>query len=812
MQISCLYRVSEVLLVLITRLTGVAADKCCNWTRHPSMKLALFLLIMLISGCTASDRCQSAIENSDLESAVTICQAQYEDSADSLSFVNWITALGELDRVEEMENVMSVAKDDETRAQGILSAAGIASGNGDRARAHRYYIESAEIFRRTGNHALLADSLFGSFKLAWLKSDYRAAIVFAAESLDAARKAGDKDREIFALTYLFTMAQEVGNIGWAQRIVSLMEQRLDSESSARRRCNVHIMRGNLHLDKAQFGMASRQFELALRAANGSKNSNDLRGLHLNLVIANIGLARFKKAEEHMRIAWSHAPSDGSTRYALRFYQAQLHFYSNEYGQAREHLSIALNAPDLPAVWVWEISYWLGKIAAVTGNQGEAQQWFVRAIEAAETLGDESAYDQLKVHILTRQRGLYESLFLEYFENGKIVRAFEIVERAKSRAFVQAFMQENGTTALGSPDSFPYQAVVQRIDSLEFYLNSMRDSPAIRQQDPNSVLAVLADRYLISYFLADQRLFLLVVHKSKLLIREAGIGYQPLQSLVQSYKENPDDTQVLQALGDVLLPDWSLPAIGTHLYISPDAAINGVALASLRTQSQYLIERNTLSLIPTAGALAKTVNGRKPVQPSPLEFLVMGDPENDLPSAKQESMEIAGLLKVSAITGARALFGKLVEMKAPEILHLATHSGTGHLGPWLRFADRDLPASEVLRNGIRPQLAMLASCGSGAPYNDNLWGSLGGVFLSSGTPSTVVTLWSVEDRLALELSRVFYANYLNGFNAAESLAAAQQWAIKQGKAADQWGVFTLLGIPAVLTNHYQSGSAKPTTGK
>ena len=780
--------------------------------RARNMKLRLFLLVMLNSGCTTNDRCKSAIDNSDFESAVTICQAQYEDSSNSLSFVNWITALGELGRLEEMEEVIGVEKDDETRAQGMLSAARFTSDKGDRVRTDRYYIKSAEIFRRVANHGLLADSLFGSFNVAWLKSNYRAMVVFAAEALDASRKSGDKNKEIIALTYLFIVLQEVGNIESAQHIVSLMEQQFDSESSARHRSNAHIMRGNLQLDKAQFGMAARHFELALRAAKGSLNSNDLRGLHLNLVIANIGLARFEKAQEHMRIAWSHAPNDGSRQFALRFHQAQLHFYSNEYSQAREHLSLALKAPDLPAVWIWEIRYWLGKIAAATGDQSGAQEWFVRAIEAAETLGDESAYDELKVHILARQRGLYEALFLEYLKSGNDLAAFDIVERVKSRAFVQAFMQEDGSTAAEASDSFPYGAVMQRIDSLEFYLNSMRDSPAILRQDPELVIAELAEQHLISYFLADQRLFLLVVHKSKLLIREASIGYQLFQSLLQSYKENPDDKQVLNALGNVLFPDWSLPAMGTHLYVSPDLAISGVALASLRTQSQYLIERNTLSLIPTVGTLVRIVNSRESVQSSPLKFMVMGDPENDLPSAKEESMEIAGMLKVSAITGNRALFSNLMEMKAPEILHLATHSGTGHLGPWLRFADRDLPASEILRNGIRPQLAMLASCGSGAPYNDNLWGSLGGVFLSSGTPSTVVTMWSVEDRLALELNRVFYAKYLNGFNSAESLAAAQQWAITQGKPAHQWGVFTLLGIPVVLTNHHQSGSAASAVGK
>jgi CHAT domain-containing protein len=162
------------------------------------------------------------------------------------------------------------------------------------------------------------------------------------------------------------------------------------------------------------------------------------------------------------------------------------------------------------------------------------------------------------------------------------------------------------------------------------------------------------------------------------------------------------------------------------------------------------------------------------------------------------LEISSSLNVAAITGKKASFSILLNNREPEILHLATHSGTNHLGPWLRFSETDVSTTTIMNEKIKPQLVVLASCGSGTPYNSNLWGSLGGSFLSSGSPAVIATLWSVEDQMTREMMQIFYTNYFEGFSSAESLRHAQQWAIKQGKEVQQWAAFTLMGIPGELS--------------
>ncbi len=382
-----------------------------------------------------------------------------------------------------------------------------------------------------------------------------------------------------------------------------------------------------------------------------------------------------------------------------------------------------------------------------------------------------------------------------------MKAFDISEQAKSRSFIQSYIQSgevDQTVEFTLNSEFQYELESDRVDNLLKYLSSMKASVMVLDEEIKSVIEQLGNKHLISYFLAQQRLFVLVVEKQNLRIEEINIADEKLNLLVHRYKENPNDISILETLGELLLPKKVLPKTQKHIYISPDKFIGGIALASLRLNSKFLVERISLSLIPSASALVKISNRQAESIDLKPQFIVLGDPGNDLPAARQEVLEIASALKVPAITGTKASFSILLQNRQPEILHLATHSGTNYLGPWLRFAETDIASTTILNQRIRPRLAMLASCGSGAPHTSNLWGSLGGAFLSSGTPAVVATLWSVEDQVALEMMRVFYKKYFSGSTSAEALRLAQKWAIKEGMPVQQWATFTLMGVPVELS--------------
>jgi len=196
------------------------------------------------------------------------------------------------------------------------------------------------------------------------------------------------------------------------------------------------------------------------------------------------------------------------------------------------------------------------------------------------------------------------------------------------------------------------------------------------------------------------------------------------------------------------------------------------------------------MIPSASALYE-IRARA-ISNVATRALVLGNPENDLPSAHAELMEVAEQLNTKAITGKYALSSLVAKATDLQILHIATHSGVSHLGAWVRFADGDVPAMKIAKSNAVAKLAVLASCSSAANQGENLWGSLGGLFLSSGTPSVFVTQWSVNDEVTRQIVSEFYQYYTTGETAAESLAMAQRSAISnQGKPSD-WAAYAMLG--------------------
>ena len=764
------------------------------------MKILISVLAMaFLAGCAKTDHCQDLIDSADYETATSICHRQFIDHGDSNSLTAWITALSEQRRYPEIKSALSELRHDDQRADAMLIAANYERWYNDLSQAHQYYTQAAEIYRQSEMYTQLSQSLHGLFYLAWQKSDHRSAINYASKALKSAQRAGDKNAEIVGLNDLFTIFQEVGNLGPAQYALNLIDQNLTGDESSPRRINASINHGLLNMDKNQFGMAAHNYDTALAAASGSKNRPALRGLHLNIVESNMSLGRMEKANKHMQIAWEYANPDGSATYALLYYQSRLHLYAKEYELARRTMLQALDAPDLPPVWAWDMHYWAGKAAQGLGSHETAINSFQHAITASDNLRREMAFAELKAHLLSRKRHPYEALFIEYFEAGLNREALVVAEQAKTRSFVDTFIQGSETALSSAEKQFPFEAASDRIENLQLYIELMHSSSEVSEQSIEDVIETLGDRHVISYFMAEKRLFIITISSSGVNIREPGIEYDHLLGQVHAHRENPDDHSILLRLGTLLFPEQTLPDTGSHIFIAPDDFTGNLALASLRIDTQFLVERHTLSFIPSASALAELVKINLDAY-TPNQVTIVADSENDLQAANQEALEVGKLLNTTPWIGKSATLKRVLQATSSDILHIATHTGVSHLGPWIRLADRDMHGTTILSEKLAPRLAVLASCASGVGSGKQLWGSLGGLFLSAGTPTVIATLWSVEDEFVLKVMRNFYTSYQNGNSAATALASAQRAAINQGQDPRLWSAFVVLGVPGQAFIH------------
>lgn len=752
--------------------------------------------LLAAAGCTKISDCQSDYEQQHFEKAIATCQQHYLLRQDLASLNSWIESLGQLARYSELRHAPSKIENQIHRAKAHTISAKYEFKRNNLDAAEEYYQAAADAFRQANMQSELAKVLHQLYFTAWQRSEHRKAIGFASESLKAARLSGEDTDEIVALNDLFTIFQEVGNLGPAQQALSLIKSKLGNDQSSGRRINAYISQGLLDMDKSQFGLASHNFDSALAIAKDSKNRDALRGLYLNIVESNLALGRMEKAKVHLENAWRYARSDGSHSFALLFYQSQYHYLSKEYQQSYDALITALNTEDLPIVWSWRMHYWAGQAARNLNNHSVAIASFTRSIKSSESLRDEMALSELKAHSIARRRQPYEALFVEHYDAGNTLDAFTIVEKAKSRSFTDSLIQSSESAISDGTHPLPFDAVSGRVQSLQLYLRSMRATSTVVIKDSNKVVSALKNEHIVSFFIAQRRLFALRVAKETVEISEIDVDYTKLLNLVNMHRQKPDNQVILNTLGELLFPENILPKAGKHLYVSPDVLIGNISVSSLRIGSEYLIERNTVSLIPSANSIVSGIVVPNQTDKE-LQFVVLGDPLSDLPSANREAIAVSNILGTKAYVEQSASIDNILKVPFPDVLHLATHSGINHLGPWLRLSDGEISGSELLRKNITPRLAVLASCASAVGNDNHIWGSLGGLFLAKGTPSVLASFRSIEDQYASDFMLEFYAQLKRHYSSAEALAFSQRKAIKRGESPQLWGSFVLFGTPLHL---------------
>ena len=262
--------------------------------------------------------------------------------------------------------------------------------------------------------------------------------------------------------------------------------------------------------------------------------------------------------------------------------------------------------------------------------------------------------------------------------------------------------------------------------------------------------------------------------------------------------------------------------GDVVWIVPHRELHRLPLHALEVGERYLAERNPVFYTPSASVFR--YSRAKNQESVPENTVVFGDslPEVDpLPSAAEEAIAVAVLFKADAHLGDRATKDALYEeLRHAEgevdVLHFACHgkfepenplksriklapgTGGGH-------EDSDLTAQDVLGLDLKAAIVTLSACESGLSKirpGEELVG-LTRSFLYAGTPSLLVSLWSVADKSTGVLMERFYEALLNSppgsdsgmlMSKAEALRVAQRF-VRSNDRFDHpfhWSSFVLVG--------------------
>jgi CHAT domain-containing protein/Tfp pilus assembly protein PilF len=417
-----------------------------------------------------------------------------------------------------------------------------------------------------------------------------------------------------------------------------------------------------------------------------------------------------------------------------------------------------------------------------------------AIDLWESMGS-GLVDKDKISLQDRIKFTYDLLQKVLIEQNKTQAALEISERGRARVLAELLASK-----IPNRNSITSQQI--------------RQAPKLSKIQS---IARTQNATLVEYSIVNNLVFIWVVKPTgKIAFHQSQLPPKTtLKDLVNTtrdrIKNNASElTRDLQQLHQLLIAPIAkdLPTNpAERIIILPQNELFLVPFAALQdARGQYLIQQHTLSIAPSIQvlALAQAKQKRRTTKPlvvgNPIMPIYNGSQLDNLAGAEAEAKSIAEILQVQPLIGAQADKQKVIKlMQQAPLIHLATHgifeSANGNIPGEIALTNGFLTASEIFDMQLSADLVVLSACGTG---QGNLTGD-GVVGLSrslvvAGVPSTIVSLWSVNDPSTKALMEEFYQNlHVKKLTKAQALRAAILAIMKNDypKPID-WAAFMLIG--------------------
>ncbi|HEY8934038.1 MAG TPA: CHAT domain-containing tetratricopeptide repeat protein [Cyclobacteriaceae bacterium] len=282
-----------------------------------------------------------------------------------------------------------------------------------------------------------------------------------------------------------------------------------------------------------------------------------------------------------------------------------------------------------------------------------------------------------------------------------------------------------------------------------------------------------------------------------------------------------------------------------IYISPDGAYNQLNLNTLKKKDgDYVINRYDLVILGNSKDLFTIKNKKKVVTKKNATLIGFPDYGSTdvaaLPGTKIEIDLVSKILKpagyqTTVFTQKLATEGNLKAIKAPALIHIATHgyflqdvdhggsafgvnlenandnpllrSGllfagagktiTGKTSPNLSSNDNGiLTAYEAMNLNLEgTDLIILSACETGlgdVKAGEGVYG-LQRAFLVAGADALIMSLWKVDDAATQQLMTLFYANWIKLGNKQKAFKQAQLQLMTKYKEPYYWGAFVMMGM-------------------
>lgn len=488
---------------------------------------------------------------------------------------------------------------------------------------------------------------------------------------------------------------------------------------------------------------------------------------------------------------------------------------------------------------WLALYDLGGLRAAAGDKPAAIELLTQAVDIVEAHRASIQTEANKIGFAVDKQDLYALLVRLLFETGKLDRALETIERAKSRALVdllakqvnlvqkrsvsegarallaqydlqdkRARVQDPLDAAAGTPASTSRNLLIRQARQLQASAPQLASLVSVEAAPIAELKQQLGNHeQLIEFYTHGDTLYVFVLGQNGLYAQRGSA--KGLEAEVRNLRANLRRPEKAIEAGRSLYTRLIAP-VAAHiqpkrLLIVPHGILHNLPFAALHDGKRYLIESHDLRILPSATA-GKHLRGGPGSRLAPMLVLGnpdLGAPERDLPYAGVEAKQVAAMTPESKLllrnAASETAFRDL--SAAFSFLHIAAHGefdASRPLDSALLLSsdaqnDGRLTVGELFGLSLEAELVALSACESGLgtiDTGDEVVGLTRGLFYA-GARSVLASLWEVDDAATARLMQDFYAR-LAKKGRATALREAQLALMKDYPQPYFWAAFYLTG--------------------
>ena len=615
------------------------------------------------------------------------------------------------------------------------------------------------------------------------KGEFRESTQAASKALHVALQTGNKDLLGKAYRDLAIAFSYGGQLERAEQFANLA-LKYPGQDPTQVNGPARKVLGDVRTRQANYAEAIALYEQAL--GESSERFRPLVQASLaNALILSGDVPRARSTLDAIKV-----PDDARQRAQLQRTRGRLLLAEQKPAEALALYQQLANAPadgdeDFYRAWALD---GMSKSQAAMGQDAEAAQSLDQAIGVFDKARSQFRSDEFKMGLFSDLQSVFERAISLHSKLGQADQAFDISERSRSRALLDA--------VAGRADIDRGEAAALDAKALQAMLK------------PDEVVVAfhtLPDR-LVAWVLSNDG-----VREVKFPVT---LPRADLVRLVDAYRDalirlSPNAQAVSDKIGQLLLAPLDVAA-GKRIIIVPHGPLHYLPFQALRLDGKYLIQRNPMSIAPSISVAARLAQ-RTPTTTA--ELLAFGNPAvnpevaNPLPGAEKEVHELA-----KEFPGAKLFFREQAnkdnfEANAPQskLVHIAAHAMADTLDPLhskVLLADENgqannLEAKDVL--GLKlgnVAMVALSACESGLGRVENGDEVLGFTrsFLSAGTSTLLVSLWPVSDAATEHLMTTLYTDLAKGIEVQDAMRDAQLAVMANAETAHPyyWAPFNLIG--------------------